>query len=260
LGVLLDFPTGEEIVNEMLETRRTLCQTRRWLADWVSGRRGRFACAGDAAGAKADELPVRFRVSQPILRSEGVEAKLHNIRLALETMNSVVLPSGGIFSFWRLVGRPSAQRGFRAGRSLLGGRLTLDCGGGLCQLSGIIYHTALLAGLRILERHSHSVDLYKDEARYTPLGADATVAFGFKDLRFENTLSAPVSFRLALAPGQLTTQFCSAASAVPREVVFVRVRETPHERIVETRVRSPGAMKDKLVAVSRYRVAGTSAE
>ncbi len=237
------------------ETRRTLCQSRRWLADWISGRRNRFACARHPAEGTPHDLPVRFGLSQPILPSEGVEAKLHNIRLALKTLNSVRLPSGGLFSFWWLVGRPSAGRGFRAGRSLLGGRLALDYGGGLCQLSGIIYHTALLAGLRILERHPHSVDIYEDGARYTPLGADATVAFAFKDLRLENTLPAPVSFRFALAPGQLTSEFCSAAPVAPCEVSFVRIRESAHERVVETHVKPPGTMKDTVVAVSRYRVA-----
>ncbi|HTP30232.1 MAG TPA: VanW family protein, partial [Anaeromyxobacteraceae bacterium] len=44
------------------------------------------------------------------------------------------------------------------------------------------------------ERHSHSIDLYTDSTRFAPLGADATVAYGRKDLRFENTLTGLVSF------------------------------------------------------------------
>jgi len=63
--------------------------------------------------------------------------------------------------------------------------LALDYGGGLCQLSGIIYHAVLEAGLEILERHPHSLDIYTATTRYTPLGSDAAVVYGHKDLRFK---------------------------------------------------------------------------
>jgi vancomycin resistance protein VanW len=107
-----------------------------------------------------------------------VEAKIHNITLAIKGMNNLVIPPGTIFSFWHIVGRPTRVRGYLPGRSLVGGQLGPDFGGGLCQLSGLIYCTSLVAGLQILERHPHSRDIYDDQTRYAPLGADAAVASG----------------------------------------------------------------------------------
>lgn len=241
-------------MSALRELRRAGCLAKRFLADWAAGRLSRFACAGPCARDGGAEFPSRFQVAQPILPTEHVEAKWHNLRLAIATLNQVVMPTGSLFSFWRLIGRPTAARGFRAGRSLLGGRLATDYGGGLCQLSGIIYHTVLLAGLRVLERHCHSVDIYTEDARFTPLGADATVAFGFKDLRFENTLPAPVALRLVLAPDCLECHFCSPAEVMPRQLRFVRVVETASERVVETRAYDRGPGDEVVLAVSRYRV------
>jgi hypothetical protein len=96
-----------------------------------------------------------------------------------------------LHSFWHVVGRPSVARGFLPGRSLLAGELRPDYGGGLCQLSGLIYYASLMAGLTIVERHPHSRDIYDEQMRYAPLGADATVAYGFKDLRVLSSLSFP---------------------------------------------------------------------
>ena len=41
-------------------------------------------------------------------------------------------------SFWRVVERPTQARGFQPDRSLLGGQLVADYGGGLCQFSGLL--------------------------------------------------------------------------------------------------------------------------
>ena len=84
---------------------------------------------------------------------------------------------------------------FLPGRSLLAGQVGPDYRGGLCQLSGRIYYASLMAGLEIPERHPHSRDIYDDQTRYAPLGADATVAYAFKDLRVLNNLPFPVCFR-----------------------------------------------------------------
>jgi len=95
-------------------------------------------------------------------------------------VNNLLVPPEAIFSFWHVVDRPTGARGFVPGRSLLGGELRPDYGGGLCQLSGIIYYSSLIAGLDILERHPHSRDIYDDQTRYTPLGATRQSHMGSK--------------------------------------------------------------------------------
>ena len=80
----------------------------------------------------------------------------------------------------------------------MNGKLVFSAGGGLCQLSSLLYHLSLLAGLEILERHAHSVDIYQEEERFTPLGADATVSFPYRDLRIRNTFNCPIRFTIDL--------------------------------------------------------------
>jgi hypothetical protein len=95
-------------------------------------------------GIRSDlSLPVRLMVEQSIPPTAHVAEKLHNLELARRRMDCLLIPPGGVFSFWHLIGPPSPKRGFQAGRSLLGGKLRVDYGGGLCQLSGAVYHLSL---------------------------------------------------------------------------------------------------------------------
>jgi vancomycin resistance protein VanW len=47
-----------------------------------------------------------------------------------------------------------------------------------------LYNAALLANLPIVERYNHSI--YGEATEYVPLGQDAAIFYGFKNLRFKN--------------------------------------------------------------------------
>jgi vancomycin resistance protein VanW len=135
----------------------------------------------------------------------------------------------------------------------LAGQLRPDCGGGLCQLSGLIYYASLMAGLGILERHPHSLDIYDDHNRYAPLGADATVAFGFKDLRVLNAHTFPLCFRASVTSSAVSCCVCSPEPINAREIEFVRTAESGGVTTVETRSRRPGDAGYRVLNVSTYR-------
>ena len=98
----------------------------------------RYQTRGLARGSRdGSAFPSRWNLEQRILPTDYVEAKIHNLELAAARVQDVTVPSGGIFSFWHMVGRPTQARGFQPGRYLLGGRLQADYGGGLSQLSSI---------------------------------------------------------------------------------------------------------------------------
>lgn len=158
---------------------------------------------------KARTWPERIRIEQPINVSDWAENKKHNLRIAISRFQDLPLFPGEIFSFWHYVGNPTKRAGYKIGINIIKNRLDFDYGGGLCQLSGLLYHISLAAGLGIVERHPHSADLYTDETRYTPLGADATTAYGYKDLRIENTLGIPVCFRVLVEGNRLIGALCS---------------------------------------------------
>lgn len=233
------------------ELRRCLCQGRRVAVDWITGERGRIVSPNGAHSGT--EFSERLTLRQTLLPTEYIQEKRHNLELGRGRIENLPIPPGGIFSFWRLIGRPTRKRGFQAGRSLLGGELRTDYGGGLCQLSGGLYHLSLIAGLRILERHAHSVDIYDDATRYTPLGADATVAYGFKDLRIENSLPAPICFRIAIGSDDMTFEICSVSAIQPCQIEFTRTRQTDGTATVETRRRRPEQVASERVAISTYR-------
>ena len=161
-------------------------------------------------------------------------AKEQNLRIAMDKINSVPIYPGEIFSFWKVVGNPSAKRGFVGSRSLINGVLEESVGGGLCQLSGLTYFVSLRAGLDILERHNHSVDIYTDEARYTPLGSDATVAYGYKDLRVCNNLNQPVNFYFTIHQDQITVALRHSEVLTGQNISFSAHELTPDSVEVKT--------------------------
>jgi len=156
------------------------------------------------------ELPSQLALSQPIRKNDYSENKKHNLQLAIRFLQNKIIEPNQILSFWHLIPAPTPKNGFKKGRNLLNNQLDVDYGGGLCQLSGILYHLALQAGLKIVERHPHSLDIYTEESRYTSLGSDATVVYGYKDLRIKNPFSFPIAFRFEIKEAEIVAHICAA--------------------------------------------------
>jgi vancomycin resistance protein VanW len=173
----------------------------RTLRDRLSGLA--FRLASDTT-TETQGWRVQTSVTQELKATAYSENKRHNLGLAIALIEPVVVAPGEVFSFWHLVGEPGVNQGFQEGRALVNDKLQPVVGGGLCQLSGLVYMLALQAGLNILERHAHSQDIYTDETRFTPLGSDATVVYGYKDLRFENNLDVAVQFRFVMERSHIT--------------------------------------------------------
>ena len=164
-------------------------------------------------------LPHTLRLSQPFKPSQTLEQKKQNLSLAARRIGQYTLAPGETFSFWRAVGNPNTPQ-FACSRSIVAGTLKLERGGGLCQASGIIYHLALLAGLEIVERYAHSVDLYTEEMRFCPLGSDATVAYGYRDLRIRNNTDALLRFELSVADTEFHARLCSSLPIASKAISF----------------------------------------
>lgn len=145
-----------------------------------------------------EDLPYKIAIQQSFISQEFLENKKHNLSIASEKINQITIYPNEIFSFWKIVENPNNKKIYKSGRSLVAGQLQEQIGGGLCQISGALFHLALLSRLEIVERHQHSVDIYTEENRYTPLGTDATVVFGYKDLRFRNPYQFPIRFRFSV--------------------------------------------------------------
>ncbi|WP_375397649.1 VanW family protein [uncultured Sphingomonas sp.] len=224
---------------------------RRTIGDRASGHWRHMAMRATAA-PDGRSWPVAVEITQEMKKSPFWEGKVENIRLGAARLDGVVIAPGRIFSFWKLIGRPSSAAGFHLGRSIRGDTVGGDVGGGLCQLSGIIYEAGLRAGLEVLERLPHSRDLYAEDERFAPLGLDATVVWPYKDLRLRNPLAQPVAFTFVIEGFSL-----AAAVRMPQPVapsrLDIRRTDGAGEREVRIYRVSPGG-KTIPVSADRYRV------
>jgi vancomycin resistance protein VanW len=175
----------------------------------------------------------KTELRQIIRKGEFYENKLHNLKIVGEKINHLIIHPNEVFSFWKLIGKPNEKNNFKEGRNLIKNNISSDFGGGICQFSSILYFLALQSGLKILERFPHSVDIYKDHERFTPLGSDCTVVYGYKDLQFQNTLSFPVQLQCFVNDEELSVCFLSPEEIVVNTINF-SYSETENGVWVET--------------------------
>ena len=183
---------------------------------------------------------------QVILPSRNYSQKVHNFRLAIEQIHTVVINPNEVFSFNEVVGEGCLKRGYQQSRSLCNGVLKKTYGGGLCQLAGLIYQVSLQLGLDIVERYNHSIDIYTDENRYTDLGSDATISYPFKDLRIRNNSLVSFRFRFHIMDHKLLLTVESTGSVPVHKIVYQVVQKAP-QKVVHTKNHH-----NEIVAISVY--------
>jgi vancomycin resistance protein VanW len=222
-----------------LRLRQNIKHIWRQLADMFSGTR-----FDHAKGALQMRQPIC--IVQPIMPSTFYENKLINITRGVALADKSIIGPNKSWSFWHRINCPNESNGFVSGRNLVNGRLVSQTGGGLCQLSSMIYHLALLGGLTIVERHAHSIDIYEEAQRFTPLGSDATVVWGFKDLRLHNPYPFAVSLEFRVEQGKLIGELNAEVDLVAQQVDFVRI---PLERSL---VKVNTMINDRIQATTIY--------
>ena len=123
--------------------------------------------------------------------------KVVNLRLAAVRLDGLVLQPGQRLSFWRQVGKPTYRRGYVDGAVLEHGQVRAGVGGGLCQMTNLLYWMTLHTPLTVVERWRHSFDVFPDADRTQPFGSGATCAWPSLDLQVENRTG--IAWRLSLA-------------------------------------------------------------
>ena len=81
--------------------------------------------------------------------------------------------------------------------------------------------------MNIMERYNHTVDIYTDDTRYTPLASDATVVFGYKDLRFVNNYDFPIKLNFDICDDTLSVHLLSEKPVTKKEISFKKM-ESDH--------------------------------
>lgn len=175
-------------------------QASRWLR-WHFGKE-KFAVQ-----RQSEALPNKVYRHQSKLRrslsANPLEAlwqdnKVHNHALAIPHLTDVVIRPGETFSFWRLVGRPTASRGFVEGMELHLGQARGGIGGGLCQIGNLLHWLALHSPLEVTQRANHSFDPFPDQGRVIPYGTGAALFYNYIDLWLHNPTNLTFQVRLWL--------------------------------------------------------------
>lgn len=138
--------------------------------------------------------------------NSGKRGRTHNLTLAAHEISGVVLNPNQVFSYNTIVGPRLEGRGYRNAQIFVKGKLQEGLGGGVCQVSSTLYNAVLLAGLKVKERGPHS-----QTVPYVTPGRDATVAYGCRDFRFENSNDSPVAVISTVHGSRLTVQIYGAA-------------------------------------------------
>jgi vancomycin resistance protein YoaR len=182
----------------------------------------------------------------------------HNAILSAKALDGQMVAPGAVFSFNSTVKAWSSDGGYVKAPVSYDGELIRAYGGGVCQTSTTLYDAALLAGLQIVERHSHVF-----VAHYAQPGRDAAVAQPKIDLRFRNPYPWPIRIRAGIAGDALSVKIIGKEK--PRQTVtltsevlsasvperLTRVVERSGSSTGKVYVRAPGAQGCRVVT---YRV------
>lgn len=128
---------------------------------------------------------IRRRLGQVDMQLQ--ENKAVNLALAAPRVHGVVIAPGETFSFWRMVGRCTARKGYRPGMTIRNGATGQGVGGGMCQFTNLIHWMALHSPLTVVEHHHHDqMDLFPDFGRQVPFGVGTSIAYNYLDYRLRN--------------------------------------------------------------------------
>ncbi len=113
--------------------------------------------------------------------------RVENLKLASRALSERIVMPGESVSCSTVFKPRTAANGYKNASVFQNGQKVDGIGGGICQVSTTLYNALLNAGVKVTERHPHSM-----QVDYVPLGLDAAIATGYKDLVFCNNYTQPI--------------------------------------------------------------------
>jgi vancomycin resistance protein VanW len=206
---------------------------RLWLgAKYFTLKRYMFWRFGGLRFAKlrTEQLPYTvFEHKTPLLRKlKNVDMylqynKITNLKLAAEKLNGMTVYPGDTFSYWKAIGKPSKRKGYLKGMVLRNGGFFAATGGGLCQMSNLIFWLALHTPLTVIERHRHGYDVFPDSNRTQPFGSGATCFYNYGDLMLKNNTAS--KYRLHVEVTAFELKGCFTSDEKPDQTYQVYEKE-----------------------------------
>ena len=122
-----------------------------------------------------------------------------NIRITCNEINGTIIKNGEEFSFNKVAGNPTPDRGYKKAGVFIDGELKKGYGGGNCQVSTTIYNAVnKIDGIKVTERHEHG-----KEVGYIEMGKDSTVVYDDLDLKFRNNTGYDIKLYTELSDNKV---------------------------------------------------------
>lgn len=118
-----------------------------------------------------------------------------NVKVAAQRINGRVLQPGEMMSFSAEILPRTKANGYVAAPVIRG----FGIGGGICQVSSTLYAAMCQGLMPAVERYPHS-----EPIPYLPVGLDAAIATGYKDLKISNPYNKPIQLLTSAENGALT--------------------------------------------------------
>lgn len=155
----------------------------------------------------------------------------NNIKISAMKIDGQLIMPGEIFSFNKTTGSRSRENGYMESKVIIDGKFVNDIGGGVCQVSTTLYNAALRSNLEIVERYHHSLPV-----SYVPKGEDATVSYGYLDLKFKNNYDFPIYIRTIMTSYAVTFKMYGGSIGGNRQIDIVSVLEEKVKPQVEKKI------------------------
>lgn len=160
-------------------------------------RRGERGEIGKYEGKQLRDLPAQAEVqskkrgatlisSYSTTFNRNVYARSYNIALACKNFCYYKVAAGETLSFNTVVGKRTAERGYKEAKVIENGEYVPGIGGGVCQVSTTLYNAWITAGLGVVSVRAHSLP-----SSYCAMSRDATVS-DWTDLVLVNDSGADV--------------------------------------------------------------------
>ena len=154
----------------------------------------------EVTAEELEELRFRDKLSEITTSLSGSSwGRLTNVRLAAESVNGVVLMPGEEFDYNTTLGKRTKENGYQLAGAYSDGQTVQEYGGGICQVSSMVYYCSLYANLKITDRTCHMFPV-----AYMLPGLDATVSWGGPEFRFVNDREYPIRIVASVAEDNRT--------------------------------------------------------
>lgn len=147
----------------------------------------------------------------------SASARVHNLTLAAERTNGVLVPPGGIYSLNNSIGEIDSSTGYSTAYIIKGDRTILGAGGGVCQTSTTLFRAVLNSGLPVVTRYAHAyrVSYYEQD---NAVGFDAAIFQPSWDFQFKNDTKAYVLVQAYPDPDNYSLSFKIYGTSDGRQV------------------------------------------